>query len=204
MTAGAVTGSVLVGPRVTLRALDADDYTAWREVRTRCRDWLEPWEPLPEPGSPDPVRDPAAFRARCAAWARQRHLDSAYPHGIFLADGQLVGEINLSGVQRGPFQAGHIGYWVDQDVAGRGIVPEALVVLLRFSFDDLHLHRIEIAIVPRNERSHRVVAKLGLRREGIAERYLQIRGVWEDHVMYAMTAEEWQARAAELTNTFLA
>ena len=202
MSADAVTNDVLAGRRVMLRALDADDYPDWREVRARCREWLEPWEPLPEPGSPDPVRDPAAFRARCAAWSRQRHLDSAYPHGIFLAEGRLVGEINLSGVQRGPFQAGHIGYWIDQDVAGQGIVPEALVVLLRFAFDDLRLHRIEIAIVPRNERSHRVVEKLGLRKEGVAERYLQIRGVWEDHVRYAITSEEWDERRDEFEQRF--
>jgi len=140
------------------------------------------------------VKDPSAFRARCAAWSRQRHLDSAYPHGIFLPDGRLVGEINLSGVQRGPFQSGHIGYWVDQAVAGQGIAPEALLVLLGFAFEDLRLHRIEVAIVPRNERSHRVAAKAGLRKEGVAQRYLQIRGVWEDHVLYAITAEEWAAR----------
>jgi ribosomal-protein-alanine N-acetyltransferase len=197
-----VMAQVLHGKRVVLRALDADDYAAWREVRLRCREWLEPWEPLPEPGAPDPVKDPAAFRARCAAWSRQRHLDSAYPHGIFLADGALVGEINLSGVQRGPFQSGHIGYWVDRDLAGQRNVPEALVVLLRFAFDELHLHRIEIAIVPRNQRSHRVVEKLGVRKEGLAQRYLQIRGVWEDHVIYAITSEEWDQRGDALLAEF--
>jgi len=187
---------VLRGERVALRPLEADDYQAWRDVRVRCRDYLEPWEPLPEPGAPDPVRDASAFRARCAAWSRQRHLDSAYPNGIFL-DGQLVGEINLSGVQRGPFQSGHIGYWVDEAMAGKGIAPEALLVLLRFAFEELRLHRIEVAIVPRNVRSHRVVEKAGLRKEGVALRYLQIRGVWEDHVIYAITAEEWRQRSEQ-------
>ena len=83
----------LVGPRVVLRPLEPADGDAWREVRWRNREWLEPWEPLPEPGSPDLMRDAAAFRARCASGARQRHLDTAHPLAIFLHDGTLAGEI---------------------------------------------------------------------------------------------------------------
>ena len=57
--------------------------------------------------------------------------------------------------------------------------------------------------VPRNAPSRRVADKLGLRDEGVAQRLLQIRGVYEDHVRYAMTAEEWGQRRAELTDAFL-
>ena len=172
----------LLGPRVVLRPLEPADGDAWREVRRRNRDWLEPWEPLPEPGAPDLLRDASAFRARCASAARQRHLDTAHPLGIFLHGGALAGEMNLSGIQRGPFQSAHVGYWIDQAYAGQGLVPEALVLVLRLAFEDLSLHRVEIAIVPRNQASRRVVEKLNLREEGIARGYLQIRGVWEDHV----------------------
>jgi len=193
----------LVGPRVVLRPLEAADGDAWREVRRRNRDWLEPWEPLPEPGSPDLLLDPAAFRARCAAAARQRHLDTGHPFGIFLLDGTLAGEINLTGIQRGPFQSAHVGYWIDQAQAGQGLVPEALVLVLRFAFDELRLHRVEVAIVPRNRASRRVVEKLGLVEEGVSRGYLQIRGVWEDHLRHAMTAEEWATRRDELTGRFL-
>lgn len=193
----------LVGPRVVLRPLEPADGDAWREVRRRNREWLEPWEPLPEPGSPDLLRDAAAFRARCASAARQRHLDTAHPLAIFLHDGTLCGEINLSGIQRGPFQSAHVGYWVDQAHTGQGLVPEALVLVLRLAFEGLHLHRVEVAIVPRNRASLRVVEKLGLREEGTARHYLQIRGVWEDHVRYAITTNEWTERRAELAERFL-
>ena len=72
--------------------------------------------------------------------------------------------------------------------------PEAFVVLCRFAFDELGLHRLQASIVPRNAPSHRVAAKVGLRNEGTALRYLEINGVWEDHVRYAITAEEWAER----------
>jgi ribosomal-protein-alanine N-acetyltransferase len=83
-------------------------------------------------------------------------------------------------------------------------MPEAVAVVLRFAFDQLGLHRVEAAIVPRNARSRRVAEKLGMRDEGTSERFLQIRGVWEDHVRYAITAEEWSARKRELEGAFLA
>ena len=100
-------------------------------------------------------------------------------------------------MHRGPFQSASIGYWVDARHAGHGYVPEGVALIIRYGFDDLHLHRLEAAIVPRNAASRRVAAKLGLREEGTSERFLQINGVYEDHVRYAITAEEWQLRRAE-------
>ena len=197
-------GDVLHGARVDLRPLKASDWEAWRDVRVRSRDWLEPWEPLGEPGAPDPALDADAFKARCGAWERQRHFDAAYGFGIFLRKDRFIGEVSLGSIQRGPFQSANVGYWIDEPCAGHGYMPEAVAVVLRFAFDQLGLHRVEAAIVPRNARSRRVAEKLGMRDEGTSERFLQIRGVWEDHVRYAITAEEWAARKDELVGAFLA
>jgi ribosomal-protein-alanine N-acetyltransferase len=133
---------------------------------------------------------------------RERQLGTGYGFGIF-AGGRLVGELTLSSVQRGPFQGASIGYWVDHAQAGRGYVPEAVAVALGFAFDDLDLHRIEISIIPRNERSLRVVEKLGIRMEGVALRYLQIDGIWEDHARFAITAEEWVVRRDEFMESWI-
>ncbi|HEY6317855.1 MAG TPA: GNAT family protein [Acidimicrobiia bacterium] len=197
-------GDTLRGSRVTLRPLKAADWEAWRDVRIRSREWLEPWEPLAEPGAPDPITDPEAFKARCGAWERQRHFDAAYGFGIFVRKGAtFVGEVSLGSVQRGPFQSANVGYWIDIEHAGHGYMPEAVAVVLRFAFDELALHRVEAAIVPRNAKSRRVADKLGLRDEGTAARFLQIRGVWEDHVRYGITAEDWSMRRNEIEAAFL-
>jgi ribosomal-protein-alanine N-acetyltransferase len=193
----------LIGGRVMLRPLRVDDWDAWREVRLRCRDWLEQWEPLPEPGSTDPALEREAFRARCGAWDRQRHFDAAYGFGMFLLDGRLAGEVSLGSVQRGPFQMGYIGYWVDEALAGNNYIPEGVTLMMRHAFEVLQLHRLEAAIVPRNTASRRVAEKLGLRDEGLAVRFLQIQGVYEDHVRYAITAEEWRERGHELWSRFV-
>jgi ribosomal-protein-alanine N-acetyltransferase len=196
-------GTSLIGPRVHLRSLCVDDWQEWRAARDQSREWLEAWEPLPEPGSPDPVTDVEAFKARCGSWERQRAFDTAYGFGVFLRRGGFVGEVSLGSVQRGPFQSAFVGYWIDQRHAGHGYVPEAVVLALRFAFEELHLHRVEAVIVPRNLRSRRVAAKLQLREEGVSERFLKIRGVWEDHVRYAITIDEWVARRDVYVREFL-
>ena len=187
----------LHGRRVTLRPLASTDFPEWREVRRRNAEWLLKWEPSPPPGNPDDTQDLAAFAARCGARQREWQLGTGYGFGIFV-EGRFAGEINLSGVQRGPFQNAYVGYWIDEARAGRGYVPESLVVVARFAFEDVGLHRIQVAIIPRNLASRRVVEKLKLREEGLAVRYLAINGVWEDHIRYALTAEEWAERGKEL------
>ena len=194
--------STLFGRRILLRPLVASDFPAWREVRRRNVDWLTKWEAQRIQGQPDMVEDRDAFAVRCSARQRERQLGTAFGFGIFV-EGELAGEINLSAIQRGPFQNAYVGYWIDEKHAGNGYMPEALVVLARFAFDELHLHRIQVAIIPRNSASRRVVEKLDLRQEGIAERYLEINGVWEDHVRYAITLEEWRDRRSEFVKEWL-
>jgi ribosomal-protein-alanine N-acetyltransferase len=198
----APTATVLRGRRVQLRPIELADFVGWREVRRRCADWLVKWEPAPPPGQTDITDNRQAFAARCGARRREWQLGTGYGFGIFVDD-RFTGEINVNSVQRGPFQNAYVGYWIDQEQAGNGFIPEALVAVARFAFEDLALHRLQVAIIPRNQASRRVVEKLNLREEGVAVRYLEIDGVWEDHVRYAITVEEWVERREELLNAWM-
>ncbi len=195
-------GPQIHGRRVLLRPLTAADFPAWQEVRRRNAGWLAPWEPRRPSGQPDIVESRRAFESRCDAVDRERASGSAYRFGVFF-EGAFCGELNLGSVQRGAFQNVYVGYWIDEARAGMGLMPEALLVGIRFAFEDLGLHRVQVSIIPRNLASRRVVDKLGLREEGIAERYLEINGVWEDHVRYAITAEEWRNRRTELLKAWI-
>ena len=197
---------VLRGRRTTLRPLEVEDFSAWREVRRRNAELLNHWEPRRTFGQPDPVEDRQAFAMRWAARRRERQLGTGWGFGVFLGEHgseALIGEMNLSNVVRGAFRSAHVGYWVDQDQAGNEYIPESLIVVCRFAFEEIDLHRLQVSIVPRNARSRRVVEKLGLRCEGQAERYLEINGIWEDHLQFAITAEEWCERRADLCGTWL-
>ena len=65
-----------------------------------------------------------------------------------------------------------------------------MALAIDYLMDDLGLHRVEIDIRPENAASLRVVEKLGLRLEGIKERFIHIDGGWRDHKVFAITAEE--------------
>jgi ribosomal-protein-alanine N-acetyltransferase len=105
-------------------------------------------------------------------------------------DGRLAGQMTISSIIWGSARMGSAGYWVDRDVAGRGVTPTALALAVDHCFFTVGLHRIEVNIRPENRASLRVVHKLGFREEGIRQRFLHIDGGWRDHVSFALTAEE--------------
>ena len=192
----------LAGKRITMRPLAASDFRAWSEVRARNADWLTVWEPRRQPTLPDPTTDRSAFTSRCVQRDRDRVNGVAYQFGLFI-DQRVAGEVNLNNVVRGAMQSGTIGYWIDRHHAGQAYVAEGVGLLMQFAFEQLGLHRVEICIVPRNTNSRRVMEKLDIRDEGVALRYLEINGVWEDHIRYAMTIEEWTIRRQEITAAWL-
>ena len=192
----------LTGKRITMRPLREEDFEQWQEVRLANEDWLLKWEPLRTSRAPDPIRERSAFQVRCDARRRDRQAGVGFSFGVFVDD-RFAGEMNLSSIHRGAHQNAYVGYWVDHRHAGNGYTPEALVALMQFAFDELGLHRLQISIIPRNAASRRVVEKLNIRAEGIAERYLQINGVWEDHIRFAITSEEWAQRKLELVPAWL-
>lgn len=192
----------LYGKRVMLRPLAPQDFEAWSEVRNRNGSWLQPWEPQIPPNTADPSKNRDAFVSRCAARDHERVAGNNFSFGVFV-DGAFAGEVNLNNVTRGAMQCGTVGYWIDELRAGNGYIAEAVVLLSRFAFEELRLHRVEVCIIPRNSNSRRVMEKLGFREEGEALRFLEINGVWEDHIRYGFTVEEWESRAEQLTNAWL-
>lgn len=177
---------------MAVRPLRMRDATAWSEVRVRNEAWLEPWEGAPEsqPGLPWRDRHSAVvFAALLRSLRREARAGRAFPFAVTYDD-RLVGQVNVSGVVRGAFDSGAIGYWIDQRLAGRGVAPTAVALVVDHVFDVAGLHRVEANVRPENAASLRVVEKLGFRREGLHERYLFINGAWRDHVSFALVRDD--------------
>jgi ribosomal-protein-alanine N-acetyltransferase len=113
-------------------------------------------------------------------------------------ESRVIGRVALAGVLRGAFQNAYLGYWIDEGHQGRGLMTEAVWAATSFAFGTARLHRVQAAVMPRNEASLRVLAKVGYRREGFALKYLCIAGAWEDHWLFAVTSEEWVAGNGEV------
>ena len=105
-------------------------------------------------------------------------------------DDEVVGQLTIGGVQYGSLRGAHIGYWVAQDFAGRGIIPTALALATDHAFQGLRLHRVEVSMRPENAPSRRVAEKLDFRFEGERRRYLHIDGEWRDHLVYVLLADD--------------
>jgi ribosomal-protein-alanine N-acetyltransferase len=90
-----------------------------------------------------------------------------------------------------------IGYSLRRDLWGRGLVSEAVGVLLEFAFDRLDLHRVEADVDPRNLGSLRVLEKHGFVREGyLRERWQAAGGEVDDGVFLGLLRREWTGLAA--------
>jgi ribosomal-protein-alanine N-acetyltransferase len=173
----------LKGDRVTLRLPRSADYREWAALRSASRAFLEPWEPR---WAPDEL-ERSAWRQRLSRYVEDHAGGTAMPFFIFEnASGALIGGITLGNIRYGVAQTGQIGYWIGERYAGRGLMLEALCLLVSYAFETLRLHRIEAACIPDNLRSLRLLEKAGFRREGLLRSYLRINGTWQDHYLYAL------------------
>jgi ribosomal-protein-alanine N-acetyltransferase len=102
-------------------------------------------------------------------------------------EGAVLGVCNFSNFVRGPFQACYLGYSLDHRFEGRGLMTEALRAATDYVFEHLRLHRIMANYIPTNERSGKLLARLGFVREGYAHDYLLIDGSWQDHILTSLT-----------------
>ena len=120
--------------------------------------------------------------------------DKMLPFYIFEKDDheRVLGRISLFNIVRGGMQSAAVGYHQDEDCCGKGYMHEALVAVAHFGFEDLKLHRIEAFILPDNERSMNLVRKVGFVEEGIRYSYMHINGRWQDHIGFALFAENLQ------------
>jgi ribosomal-protein-alanine N-acetyltransferase len=178
----------LSGDLVSIRPFEDEDAPEMLDLRMNNLDFFRPYEPS---SIVVPKTLPAQlerFTAERKEWDEGR----GYVFGIFRRDdGGLAGRIAFSHVARGAWQNAVLGYFVDADQNGKGFATEAAGLALRFAFGHAGLHRVQAGVMPRNERSIRVLTKAGFRNEGVALRYLDIGGAWEDHIIFAITREEW-------------
>lgn len=141
---------------------------------------LEPWEPL----RAENFYTLEASRERMEQALLTYHNDSAVPFIAFdKGTGEVIGGCNFANIVRRVFQACHLGYAIGAKWQGQGLMYEVADAGIRYMFDVVGLHRVMANHMPANERSARLLQKLGFEREGYARSYLKIAGKWEDMVL---------------------
>jgi len=174
--------------RLLLELLGPEAAAAVREYGLRSEKFQRPFDPIRPPDFWElPV---VADRLAAQVWEAEQDRSLC----LFIAHKSepehVLGAVNLRNIVRGALMGATIGYGQAPDACGNGYMTEAVKRVLEIAFEDLGLHRVEVNIMPRNAPSLGVAERAGFVREGLSPRYLQINGVWEDHVRLARLSPE--------------
>ena len=176
----------LVTERLTLRKMmvidtgDMYEYASRQEV-TKYLTW-----------QPHPDRD----------YTREylQYLGNRYSAGMFY-DWALVYEPDCKMIGTCGFtsfnctnDSAEVGYVLNPAYWGKGIAAEALERVLAFGFEDLGLHRIEARFIEENDRSRRVMEKVGMTFEGVARGGMLVKGNYVNVGVCAILADEWKEK----------
>jgi ribosomal-protein-alanine N-acetyltransferase len=173
----------LATENLRVRLLEPSEASKMMLFRQENREHLGPWEP----------RRRAEFFTesywRVLLLQHQRDFQQGLSVALTIlddTDSEVLGVCNFTNIVRGTFQSCHLGYALSARYQGQGLMAEALKPACRYIFETLMLHRIMANYLPRNERSGRLLAKLGFEVEGEAKQYLLIDGHWEDHILTSL------------------
>lgn len=168
-------------PRTVLSLLHERDAQAIADYYAKNATHLDPWEPA----RPDGFHSAKSWRQR----ARKAQLDARSGTSLRLVarlkeQGEIIGVCNFTNVQRGPSQSAYLGYSIASSQQGKGLMFEIVDAGCRYMLTEAGLNRIQAACIPENTRSMVLLEKLGFRQIGLARSYLQINGVWADHLLW--------------------
>jgi ribosomal-protein-alanine N-acetyltransferase len=175
--------------RLLLRLLEPEEADLLVTYLEENREHLEPWEP---------TRTEKYYTTDlCELEIKKNHAGFFQGNSLKLAfffkelpEGPIVGVCNFTNIIRGVFLSCFLGYSIHHKYEGKGLMYEALEAAGDFVFEKLKLHRIQANYMPRNERSAKLLHRLGFQREGYAKDYLKIAGKWEDHILTAKIKDE--------------
>ena len=171
--------------RLILAAPHADHAAAMLDFTERNRAHLKPWNP------PEPPNLYSLAHWQEAVTKSTAAIDAGSAVRFWISPREqrdrIIGSIGFSQIFRGPFCSCVLGYQIDGDCEGKGLMSEALRAATRYMFEEQKLHRIAANYRPENVRSGRLLSKLGFRIEGYAKDYLFIDGAWRDHILTSVT-----------------
>jgi [ribosomal protein S5]-alanine N-acetyltransferase len=170
----------LAGVRVGIRRSGETDCDEFLELVRSSVELHRPWV------------DPPGTREKFVAYLESRR--GVGDDGFLVCEvgsGRIVGVVNLNNIVRGSFQSAYLGYYAGAAFAGRGHMAEGILLVARYAFGDMGLHRLEANIQPENVASIALVRKCGFRKEGFSPRYLKVAGEWRDHERWALLADEF-------------
>jgi ribosomal-protein-serine acetyltransferase len=180
-----VSWQLTAAPGIELRQFDTRDADALFRVVERNRGYLREW--LPWVDQTLSTRDILLFFER----VRQQFIEGRGPNAGIWIEGELRGSIGCHAIEWANRNCS-IGYWLDAELQGRGLITQCCAVFLDYLFDDLGLHRVTIQCGTGNQRSCSIPKRLGFEREGVLREAEWVNDRWVDLVVWGMLARDWR------------
>lgn len=186
--------------RLTLKILDGSYARAVLDFYLRNRELFEKNEPPRQEGFYTCQHQKAILTAE---YNMAVH-GTQFRFWIFRKDTpELIGTVSFRSITRMYYQSCKLGYKLGREHWGQGYMTEALREGVRIAFDDLKLHRITSEVMPENDRSIRLMERLGFVNEGIERKVYFINGSWEDHILFSLISSEAHSFDPESAPPFL-
>lgn len=183
-----LTETLLRTSRLVLAPPEPDDAEEMLDYYRRNRLHFQPWEPKRD----EHFYTLEGMNARISSMKAQMLAQQAL-HLLLRTpgSGRIAGQCGFTNIVRGPFQACHLGFSLCREFQGQGFMEEGLRCAIDFVFKELRLHRVMANYRPENERSRRLLHRLGFEQEGRARAYLHIDGQWRDHMLTSLINEAY-------------
>jgi len=138
---------------------------------------------------------PAAPRSE-GQWADWLEEQQQRKDGFLFAIRPLDGESLLGYMELDGILWSHQNSWLsiglgDRSNWGKGLGQEATELALRFAFQELNLHRVQLTVFSYNQRAIALYEKLGFSREGVFREHVQRDGRRFDMILYGLLRREW-------------
>jgi ribosomal-protein-serine acetyltransferase len=168
-----------------LRLLEKRHAKELTDLTDRNREYLRAW--LPWVDANQTVEDRKNFiRDALKQFAHNKGLVAGIWH-----EGGLAGVIGYHALDW-ENRTVEVGYWLDEEHQGKGLVTAACRALVDHAFGELGLNRVVISCATENKKSCAIPERLGFRREGVQRQAEWLYDHFVDHVVYAIVASEWQ------------
>ncbi len=181
--------------RLLLRDFTTDDVEALAACRTDERYWRY-YERVDDVEAG--AREHVGLFVGWQAEQPRTHFQLAI---VLEQDGTLIGDCGLRRRPQLSFGGAtdleaDIGYELDPRYWGQGYATEAMRALVHYGFESLGLHRIWAFCLAANEPSWRLMERLGMRREGVLQQNVRLRGRWVDTYVYGLLHDAWRSNLA--------
>lgn len=148
--------------------------------RLHLREWL-PWV--------DHMRSVDDFRKYINA-SKQRFTNCTETGYVIMAHHTMIGRLGLYNIDLNNRSAS-IGYWLDKQWLGKGIITRCCKAMIDAGFQRLQLNRIEIRAAIGNYKSQAIPERLGFKKEGIIRQGEFVNNQFVDLYVYSLLKEEW-------------